>query len=323
MRPTVKPSVLAAAMVAAGFLSAMAIPETIAQPGAAVASSAGNPAPAAVHASRLSKLMGMKAHDSTGQPVGHVKDIVIDTTTGQMRYVVLASGGALGIGEALHAVPLSRVRVDAQRTLALDLTGQDLAASPAFDERKFGDATRVQVTRPADAGRVNAKYRRASDILKAKVRDSHGGTIGKIDDLLVDVQASRVEQVVVKFDQAWNPSDKLIALPMSAFADGATAGFEAPVASGAAPPRNPPPPLALLNPSGEPTKGTASAINPPGAVETRPPAIATQRDAVVETLERQPLKTTSSYADDEDLVFRGTREQLRGAPAFDASRMGD
>ena len=321
MRPTVKPSVLAVAMVAAGFLPAVAIPETAAQPDP-VATNASTPASAVTHTSRLSKLMGMNAHDSAGELVGHVKDIVIDTTTGQMRYVVLASGGALGIGEALHAVPLSRVRVDAQRTLALDLTRQDLDASPAFDERKLGDATRARVAQPADAGKVNAKYRRASDLLKARVRDSHGGAIGKIDDLLVDVPARRVEQVVVKFDRAWNPNDKLIALPMSAFADGATAGFEAPVASGAAPPRNPPPPLALLNPSGEPTKGTASAINPPGAVETRPPAIAAQRDATVETLERQPLKTTTSYADDEDLVFKGTREQLRDAPAFDASRIG-
>lgn len=327
MRPTPKPSVKQATLALAmgAFLVVPTLVDAV-QPNVVQAPLAGAAAPAAPQPLRVSKLIGMSARDRAGEAVGEVKDIVIDTNTGRAHYLVLASGGALGIGEKLHAVPLSRVRVDAKRTMALDLAKTDLTPSTAFDATRLPDANvprvGLQGDRSSDAGQANARFRRASDVLKAKVRDSHGGTIGKVDDLLLDVSGSRVQQVVVRFDRAWNPNDKLLALPMTAFADGATFAFKSPVASGAAPPRNPPPPLALLNPSGEPTKGTASAVNPPGSVETRPPASAAARDATVQPIERQPLKTTTSYADDESLVFKGTREELRDAPAFDASRMG-
>ena len=320
MRPTPKQALLAVAM---GVV--LVAPVDAIQPNVVLTPLARAEA-AAPHPLRVSKLIGMSARDRSGEAVGEVKDVVIDTNTGRAHYLVLASGGALGIGEKLHAVPLSRARLDGSRSLALDLAKADLTPSAAFDSSRLPDANvprvGLQGDRSGDAGQANARYRRASDVLKAKVRDSHGGTIGKVDDLLLDVSGSRVQQVVVKFDRAWNPNDKLLSLPMSSFADGATFSFKAPVASGAAPPRNPPPPLALLNPSGEPTKGTASAVNPPGSVETRPPAAAAARDAPAQPIERQPLKTTTSYADDESLVFKGTREQLRDAPAFDASRMG-
>ena len=269
----------------------------------------------------IGKLLGANVRDRTGASVGEVKDVVIDTDSGRAHYVVLASGGALGIGEKFHAVPLSRVRFDAKGAVTLDLAKADLTPATAFDSAKLRstDVPRVGVaSSPRDAGSQNARARRASDVIKANVRDSHGGTIGKVDDLLLDAGGSRIERVVVRFDRAWNPDDKLIALPYSSFADGATFTFKAPVAAGAAPPRNAPPTLALMNPSSEPTKGTASAVNPPGSVETRPPAGV----GAAAPLERQPLKTTTSYADDEGLVYKGTREQLRDAPAFVAKRSG-
>ena len=40
-------------------------------------------------------------------------------------------------------------------------------------------------------------------------------------------------------------------------------------------------------------------------------------------IEPEPLKTTTSYADDEGLVFKGTREQLVDAPEFDRKRFPD
>ena len=67
-------------------------------------------------------------------------------------------------------------------------------------------------------------------------------------------------------------------------------------------------------------RSAASAVNPQGSLETRPLAIDPKAGATVQPLPHEPLRTTTSYADDEALVFKGTREELRDAPAFDPAR---
>jgi hypothetical protein len=143
------------------------------------------------------------------------------------------------------------------------------------------------------------------------------GDVGKVKDLVVDLVGSRVRYVVVDFYRAWTPNDKLVALPPTAFADGAsTSAWQPPAAEGAGAPRNAPPALALVNP-GEPTKGTASAVNPEESLATRPLPVDPNRRATIQALPHEPLPSTTSYADDEALVFRGAREGLHDAPAFD------
>jgi sporulation protein YlmC with PRC-barrel domain len=282
----------------------------------------GGHAPSAASETRISKLIGMNVQDREGKSLGEIKDVVIDANTGEIKYAVLSAGGTLGIGEKRYAMSLARAKPDGKGKLVADFDRAALESAPAFDApQPAASAAPADVKREAA---THARFRRASDVMKTKVRDSRGGTVGSVEDMLVDVQANRVKSVVVKFDRAWSPNDKLVALPMSAFADGATAAEPATaMASASAPPRNTAPSLALLNPSGEPSQGTASAVNPPDAVRTRPPAIEAKPGADVQALERKPLQTTTSYADDENLVYKGTREQLVNAPAFDAKRYGD
>jgi sporulation protein YlmC with PRC-barrel domain len=221
--------------------------------------------------------------------------------------------------EKLFAVPLSSARLDDKGRLVVDVTKEQLKQTPGFDRKRWPDwnssAYRAELegrygAPPAEA---NARFRRASDLLKSQVRDKNLADIGDIKDIVVDLSKSRVHYVVAKFDRAWTPNDKLVALPMSAL--GAVATMPPPQRSAdpSAPPRNPSSVLALETPSG-PSKGTASATNPPSSVETRPPPI----DPLgVMAIPKKPLKTTTSYADDEDLVYKGTREQLLDAPSFD------
>src|SRR5258707_11053755 len=42
---------------------------------------------------QTSKIVGMKVKDSSGQEVGVVKDVVLDSNTGCMAYTVLSAGG--------------------------------------------------------------------------------------------------------------------------------------------------------------------------------------------------------------------------------------
>jgi sporulation protein YlmC with PRC-barrel domain len=275
---------------------------------------------------RVSKLIGTAIHDARGKRLGDVKDVILDTNSGRVHYAVLSFGGFLGLHDKLFAVPLSKLHAGDKGRLILDATSEQIESAPAFESARWPDwqasGYRAEVDRrygatPAEA---HAKFRRASDLLKAQVRDANGADIGDIKDVVVDIAQSRVHYVVVEFDRAWNPHDKLVALPMEALRAVATAPPPARNADSAAPPRNPPEVLSLETPGG-PSRGTASATDPPSGVRTTPPAIE-PKDGVAR-IDTPALGTTTSYADDEDLYFDGTREQLKDAPQFDRRQYPD
>jgi sporulation protein YlmC with PRC-barrel domain len=66
---------------------------------------AGAEAPAAVN--KTSGLIGMQVRNHQNERLGSIKDVVIDLDSERISYAVLATGGFLGFGEKLLAVPLS------------------------------------------------------------------------------------------------------------------------------------------------------------------------------------------------------------------------
>jgi sporulation protein YlmC with PRC-barrel domain len=56
---------------------------------------------------KASKLIGMSVRNEQGENLGDIKDLVIDPEKGTVSYAVLSSGGVLGVGEKLLAVPLT------------------------------------------------------------------------------------------------------------------------------------------------------------------------------------------------------------------------
>ena len=277
------------------------------------------------HELRLSKLLGMQVRNRAGESLGKIQDVILDSNTGRLHYAILARGGVAGIGGTLFAVPLSQARPDGKGALILGTDKRQLESAPSFDSRhwpNWNDETyreKVDQRYAASAGSVNARFRRASDLIHVKIRDSHGADVGTVNDMVADLAHGKVQYVVVKFDRAWSPNDKLVAVSMDNFADGAAFDRQAPDAHAAGTPRNPPPLLAFEGPP-DPTRGTASAVIPPGGIETRPPALDPAQGAKARPIEREPLETTTSYADDEGLVFKGSREQLASAPPFDPDR---
>jgi len=329
----------AQSLVAAALAVALASPAYAqaqrAQPNTPATAAEASPStatPASGPEMRMSKLIGANVVDPSGKALGEVKDVIVDTNTGRVHYAVLSFGGFLGIGDKLFAMPLSSVKVDGQGRLVVDATKESLASAPSFESSRWPDWNSSAFPRVPDerdatsataaAERRDARFRRASDVLKAQVRDANAADIGNIEDMVVDLGDARVRYVVVKFDRAWNPDDKLVALPMNQLAAVSTAPPVRNDLDSASAPRNPPGALSLETPSG-PSKGTASAVNPPGSLETRPPAVDPAAGAGVQRMERRPLGTTTSYADDEDLRYKGTREQLREAPAFDTRQYPD
>lgn len=69
----------------------------------------------------LDKLKGMKVNDSAGNRVGAVEDVLFDTSSGRIDFLVVGAGGVMGVGEKKHPVPFEATRFQADRK-AVSLT---------------------------------------------------------------------------------------------------------------------------------------------------------------------------------------------------------
>ena len=75
-----------------------------------------------------------------GDVLGRVDDLVFDPTSGEIRYVILASGGALGIGDKLFVVPFADAEIDYPRErLIFNFSADDVKTAPGFVRGEFPD----------------------------------------------------------------------------------------------------------------------------------------------------------------------------------------
>lgn len=94
---------------------------------------------------RVSQLIGMNIQNSQGESVGEINDLVLDASTGKVRYAAVTYGGFLGIGNKMFAVPFEAFKVQHKATdsdgtvLVLDVTPEQLEGSVGFDENNWPD----------------------------------------------------------------------------------------------------------------------------------------------------------------------------------------
>jgi sporulation protein YlmC with PRC-barrel domain len=80
-------------------------------------------------------LDGDKVLSADGDDIGKVKDIMLDVGTGRVAYVVISSGGFLGIGDKLLAIPWSALTLDIDRKcFLLAMSTERVKSAPGFDK---------------------------------------------------------------------------------------------------------------------------------------------------------------------------------------------
>jgi hypothetical protein len=80
-------------------------------------------------------LDGDKVLSADGDDIGKIKDIMLDVRSGRIAYAVLSSGGFLGIGDKLLAIPWSALTLDADREcFLLDMPTESVKNAPGFDK---------------------------------------------------------------------------------------------------------------------------------------------------------------------------------------------
>jgi sporulation protein YlmC with PRC-barrel domain len=87
-----------------------------------------------------STLTGDNVRNLDGDKLGHLEEIVIDLDTGRVNYAVLSSGGLLGLGDKLFAVPWDLLTVDTEnKEVVVDVSKETLENAPGFDKDNWPD----------------------------------------------------------------------------------------------------------------------------------------------------------------------------------------
>ena len=93
-------------------------------------------------------LIGDEVKNAQGESLGHLKEIMLNTSDGKISYAVLSFGGVLGMGDKLFAVPWASLMVDHQnKNLVLNVSKDRLKDAPGFDKDhwpNFADPAFVQ-----------------------------------------------------------------------------------------------------------------------------------------------------------------------------------
>lgn len=101
---------------------------------------------------KASDLIGMEVNNYQGDKLGKVDDLALDVETGRIVQVILSTGGFVGIGDTLHAVPPGALHHDvANKVVHLNADKETLKAAPRFEQMKWAEC--------CDSNHVGEVYR--------------------------------------------------------------------------------------------------------------------------------------------------------------------
>ncbi len=216
---------------------------------AALAQETPSPAPGAVaysdqtvaHGSRVERLgraekasdiIGMEVQNNQNEKLGKVNDLAVDVESGRVVYVILSTGGFIGMGDTLHAVPPGALHHDAaNKVFQLDADKAKLIAAPKFEMAKWAECCnsnqvaevyRQYGQKPYCTSAHKESWARLSDVQKASkvmgtpVKNLQDEKLGKVENLMVDLSAGRILAVVLSSGGFIGIGDELSAVPPAA-----------------------------------------------------------------------------------------------------------
>ncbi len=85
-----------------------------------------------------STITGDDVYNMQDEELGTIQDVMLDVTEGSIRYAVLSSGGFLGMGDRLFAVPWRALTLDREnQRFLLDVDVERLKKAPGFDKDEW------------------------------------------------------------------------------------------------------------------------------------------------------------------------------------------
>ena len=197
---------------------------------------------------------GDKVVNSAGDDLGKIEDLMIDLHNGRVGYAVLSFGGLAGMGDKLFAIPWQALSLRLhEHAFTLDIPRDVLEKAEGLDKDNW-PVTREELSRtytyygyqpywqtgvtgqttpagtsreargmvesqgPAGPGsRENPDFLSADSIKSDKLVNRAGDNIGKIEELMIDLQDGRVAYAVIAHGGFLGIGNKLFAIPWQSF----------------------------------------------------------------------------------------------------------
>ena len=107
------------------------------------------------HVQKASKIIGTSVKNLQDEKLGQVENLMVDLSSGRIVAVIVSSGGFLGMGDELSAVPPTALRFNTERdALQLDASKEMLSSAPHFKANQWPD-----FSQPSYAAGVYRAYR--------------------------------------------------------------------------------------------------------------------------------------------------------------------
>ncbi|MCI0745442.1 MAG: PRC-barrel domain-containing protein [Verrucomicrobia subdivision 3 bacterium] len=213
-------------------------------------------APGAHHASEL---IGAAVQSSSGEKLGTVRDLAFEFSSRKLNYVIVASGGVLGLGADFHAVPPRTLSLNAgdTKSLTIAMTREQWDSSPKFKkdqlsnldayretiEKHFADVRKdfkadakigdvkaevkikaPDIASPADRDAEAKPLSLATDLIGAQVVSRENEDIGKVSDLLVSLEDAKVAFAIISTGTVLKPGTTRYAVALQNLSAGAGNG---------------------------------------------------------------------------------------------------
>lgn len=201
------------------------------------------------HFNKGSELIGIEVWNPKKERLGTIKDLMLNLRQERVVYTVFGTGGFLGIGDKLVALPPSALEANPEnKHLILHSDKESLRAAPGFQSnnwpemadyrwvseaaRHYTQQTGQNVTEAAGAEKKGAqtnfnqvpktdtnspalpqKILRTSDLIGMSVKNTKNEKLGDVKDVAVDLQSGKILYVVVSESGFLGTSEKLFAVP--------------------------------------------------------------------------------------------------------------
>lgn len=200
---------------------------------------------------KLNDLIGMTVKNKQDETLGKVEDLAVDAESGRIVQVIISTGGYLGIGDTLSAVPPTALHHDVeQNIIRLDANKEKLKGSPPFDMAKWseysdskhlsevyrhygveptfkfvyqddgdGASDKVQVSNERltmiPASRL-AHLQKASELIAIPVKNLQDQKVGTVNNLTADLASGRIVAFIISTGGFLGMGDELSAVPPTA-----------------------------------------------------------------------------------------------------------
>lgn len=186
---------------------------------------------------KASDVIGMNVQNPAGEKLGSINNLAIQSNSGHCRFVILSHGGALGVGDTLHAIPFKACKfAQGNDFCTLDLTEQRLKDAPPFDDKGWstvGDErwgttvyTYYNVKPDFKVEKTTVKvethvatppaFLKGSDVVGLDLHNRNDEDLGEVEDLMIDVNSGRCAYAVIAYGGVAGIGEKLFAVPWQA-----------------------------------------------------------------------------------------------------------